>query len=254
MLVDRWHVGFVDLTGRQGLLGQVEGRTAQVVANWLEQRSQAWRDQVRYVAIDMCSVFVCALRTALPNATIVVDHFHVIQLANQALTDVRRRVTFTLRARRGRKGDGEWDVRNLLTRNQENLSAHRFAKMWNTLVDLGYRILAAYIAKEKLRELFALARTGPDRHRIAQHLYDFYLWCASSDLLELQRLATTIERWWPYIEAFLHTRITNAGSEGVNRVVKLTARNTYGFTNTNNQRLRVRCVTTRKARGHLKPA
>src|SRR5262249_5634667 len=102
--------------------------------------------------------------------------------------------------------------------------------MWNALVHLGdpgYDSLAAYIAKEKLRDLVALARTGPDRHRISQRLFAFYDWCAQSDLPELHRLAATIERWWPPIEAFLHTQITNAASEGVKRVVKLPARNAY---------------------------
>jgi transposase len=138
-----------------------------------------------------------------------------------------------------------------------NLSPRRFAKLWNTLVDLGdpgYQILAAYIAKEELRELLALARTGPDRYRTAQRPYDFSHWCARSDQPELERLATTTERWRPHVEAFLHTKITNAGSEGINRLVKLTARNAYGFTNPANQRLRVRCLTTRKTPGHLKPA
>ena len=51
--VDRWHVGFCDLSGGQGLLGQVEGRTAEVVADWLLARPPQWREQVRYVAIDM---------------------------------------------------------------------------------------------------------------------------------------------------------------------------------------------------------
>jgi len=256
MIADRWHVGFVDIGGGQGLLGQVEGRTAQVVVDWLEQRPKAWRDAVRYVAIDMCTVFLCAIRAALPQASIVVDHFHVVQLANKALADVRRRTTWTLRGRRGRKGDGEWDVRNLLTRNHEDLSEQRFARMWNTLVDLGdpgYDILAAYIAKEKLRDLLALAHTGPDPHRIRQRLLDFYHWCAQADLPELERLATTIDQWWPHIEAFLHTAITNATSEGINRVVKLVARNAFGFRNPTNQRLRSRCATIRTSRRPTKP-
>jgi hypothetical protein len=74
------------------------------------------------------------------------------------------------------------------------------------------------------------------------------------DIGELHRLATTVERWWPNIEAFIHTGITNATSEGVNRIVKLVARNAFGFTNPANQRLRVRCATTRRIRGHLQPA
>jgi transposase len=255
-LADRWHVGFVDIGGGQGLLGQVEGRTAQAVIDWLNQRPPAWREQVPHVAIDMCTVFLSAVRQALPGAKPVVDHFHVVQLANTAVTEVRCRISTQLRGRRGRKGDGEWDVRNLLTRNHEDLSAHRFAKLWNSLVDLGdagYEILGAYIAKEKLRDLLALARTGANRHTISRRLFDFYHWCAHTGTPEIERLATTIERWWPYIEEFIHTGITNAASEGINRVVKLVARNAFGFRNPVNQRLRVRCVTTRRARGHLEP-
>ena len=84
--VDRWHVGMCDLSGGQGLLAQVEGRTAQVVRDWLAQRSQARRDQVRYVAIYMCTIFKSAVREALPHATLVVDHFHVVQLEHQPST------------------------------------------------------------------------------------------------------------------------------------------------------------------------
>lgn len=137
-----------------------------------------------------------------------------------------------------------------------NLSERRFARMWNTQIDLGppgEQILSAYIAKEQLRKLLALARTGANRHTIGQRLFDFYHWCAHAGIAELERLATTIERWCPAIEAFIHTGITNATSERINRVSKLVARNAYGFRNPTNQRLRVRYVTTRRARGHLKP-
>jgi hypothetical protein len=150
--------------------------------------------------------------------------------------------------------DGEWDVRNLLRRNMEDLSHRRFARMWNTLVDLGqpgYDILAAYKAKELLRELLALARDDPSRHRIRQRLHAFYDWCAQAGVPELHRLATTVARWWPAIETFIVTGITNAKSEGVNRVAKLVARNAFGLRNPVNQRLRVRLATTRRGRGHL---
>ncbi|MEV7855812.1 transposase [Streptomyces sp. NPDC088183] len=42
--------------------------------------------------------------------------------------------------------------------------------------------------------------------------------------------------------AFLHTGITNAGSEGTNRVIKTIARDAYGFRNPGNQRIRTRCA------------
>jgi transposase len=251
---DAWHVGFVDISGAGGLLGQVEGRTRAAVIDWINSRPEAWRAQVAHVVIDMCSVFASAIAEALPHATMVVDHFHVVQLANKTLGEVRRRVTWSVRGRRGRAGDGEWEVRNLLTRNMEDLCERRFARMWNTLVDLGdagYEILAAYKAKELLRDLLATARADPSRYHIRQRLHDFYNWCAQVEVPELRRLAATIDRWWPAIEAFVLTGITNAKSEGINRVAKLTARNAYGFRNPANQRLRVRCATTRRGRGHL---
>lgn len=255
-VTDRWHVGMVDLTGGQGLLGQVEGRTADDVAYWLWRQPAVWRQQIGYVAIDLCTIFASAIRRMLPHATIVVDHFHLVQLANNVVTEVRQQATSTLRGRRGRTGDGEYDVRRLLMHNREDLSDKRFARLWNTLIDLGGagdKILAAYIAKEQLRELLALVRQ-PDPHRIRQRLHQFYSWCADTDLPPLHRLAATVERWWPQILAFLDTGITNAGSEAVNRVVKLAARTAFGFRNPTNQRLRTRCVTTRKGRGHLMPA
>jgi hypothetical protein len=69
----------------------------------------------------------------------------------------------------------------------------------------------------------------------------------------LERLANTVSAWWPEILAFLDTGITNAGSEGTNRVIKTVARDAYGFRNPVSQRLRTRCATTRKRRGFLNP-
>jgi transposase len=255
-LADRWHVGFTDVGGGQGMLGQVEGRTADDVAYWLAGQTPAWRDRIRYVAIDMCTVFVAAIRRCLPQATIVVDHFHVVKLANDTVAEVRRRIATQLRGRRGRTTDPEYTVRNLLRRNREDLSDTAFAKLWNTLVDLGgpgLTILKTWIAKEELRRLLALAGTGADRSVISHRLYRFYTWCADAAVPELERLANTIQTWWSAIEAFLHTKITNAASEGYNRVVKLDARNAYGYRNPENQRLRTRCATTRRARGCLNP-
>ncbi|MFC4059655.1 ISL3 family transposase [Planomonospora corallina] len=255
---DRWHVGFVDLSAGQGLLGQVEGRTARTVIDWLEARGTAWKEQVAYVAIDMCTIFKAAVRAALPHATLVVDHFHLVQLANATVTEVRRRVTVQVRGRRGRKGNREWELRNRLTRSAAWMHGEHLDPMVDDLLGLpariGAPILAAWNAKEDLLDVLALARTHPDRHVIAERLFRFYDRCAASGLPELERLATTVQTWWPEICAFIRTGITNAGSEGTNRVIKTVGRDAYGFRNPENQRLRTRCATTRKSRGCLNPA
>jgi transposase len=212
-LVDRWHVGFVDLAGGQGLLGQVEGRNAQVVIDWLAARGPCWRDQVRFVAIDMCTIFKSAIGQILPNATLVVDHFHLVQLANQALTEVRRRVTMQVRGRRGRKGNREWELRNRLTRSAARMRGEHVDALLDELSALpaaiATPILAAWNAKEDLLDLLALARTHPDREQVTRRLHRFYTRCAEAGLPELERLASTVETWWPQILAFLDTGIIN---------------------------------------------
>ncbi|MCP3820443.1 transposase [Streptomyces sp. A3M-1-3] len=105
-----------------------------------------------------------------------------------------------------------------------------------------------------IRTLLALARTGADREQVRHARWKFLTWCADSDIPEVRTLAATVDRLWPEIAAFIDTGHSNAKSEGINRVIKLVARNAFGFRNADSQRLRTRCVTTRRARGHLRTA
>src|SRR5512144_1487187 len=118
-----------DLAGGGGLLGQVPGRTSRCVVDWLEARSEACRAGVRFVALDPSAPYAAAVRHALPSATIVVDHFHLVQLANQMVTKVRQRVTQETLGRRGRGGDPVWANRRLLLRGRERLSESAFARI-----------------------------------------------------------------------------------------------------------------------------
>ncbi|MEU2496011.1 transposase [Streptomyces sp. NPDC007883] len=115
-------------------------------------------------------------------------------------------------------------------------------------------MLTAWIAKESLRTLLALARTGADREQVGHARWEFLAWSADSDIPEVRTLAATVDRGWPEIAAFIDTGHSNAKSEGINRVIKLVARNAFGFRNADSQRLRTRCVTARRARGHLRTA
>ena len=255
LLADRWHTCFFDLSGRQGLLGQVEGRTADDAAYWLAQATPAWRDAVRVVAIDMCSIYASAVRRMLPHATLVIDLFHVVQLAVKMTGDVRRRVVRGRYGRRGRSGDAEYGIKGLLVRNLEHLSPGQFAKIMDTLGQDagGQEILAAWIGKEKLRDALNLrARvTGstPCERDVRARLFRFYDWCAASDdIPELVTLARTISRWEDEIVAAVLTGVTNATSESLNRIAKLEARLAYSFRNPANQRRRVRIACTRGTR------
>ena len=255
LLADRWHTCFYDLSGDQGLLGQVEGRTADDTAYWLAGATSAWRDAVRVVAIDMCTIYQSAVQRMLPGAEIAVDLFHVVQLAVKAVADVRRRAIRELYGRRGRAGDPEYGIKHLLEKNLEDLSPEQFAKVIETLdaTGPGQHAALAWIGKEKLRRaLNARARvTGstPCERQVRDRLFSFYDWCAQNDqVTELTTLARTICRWEDEIVTAVLTGVTNARSESLNRIAKLEARHAYGFRNPASQRRRVRTACTRGAR------
>ena len=247
---DPWETGFVDITGDQALLGQVDGRTSAAVQAWLAGRSEEFRAEVEVVVIDPHAGYAAAVRAALPDAVIAVDHFHLIMLANKAVTAVRQRVTRDLLDRRGRKTDPTWANRRLLLRGKERLSQAALARMWNGCVDNDPtgQILSAWIAKEELRTLCSTATAGGHPSEIHRRLWAFYRWCADADIPELTTLAETIETWWPAIEVFLTTGLTNARTEGTNRLIKQVKRAACGFRNRDNYRRRVRLHCTRQTR------
>ena len=87
-----------------------------------------------------------------------------------------------------------------------------------------------------------LAGHGPtrySRHLTAHHRTRFLTACADADIPEATRLATTVEKWWPEIEGFLELGITNARTEGHNRVIKQIKRVACGFRNQDNYQRRI---------------
>src|SRR6195952_4199629 len=131
--VDRFDTGLVDITGDQGLLAQVNGRDVTTVVDWIDAQSEQFRAAITHVAIDMSAGYAKAVREALPHARIVIDHFHVVKLANQMIDDVRRRTTQALRGRRGRACDPEWTSRRRLLRGVERLTDEQRNKMFGKL-------------------------------------------------------------------------------------------------------------------------
>ena len=94
-----------DKTGPARLLDLVEGRSKAVFTDWLSQQSQAFRDRIEVVAMDGFAGFKTAAAEAVPKATAVMDPFHVVALAGDALERCRQRVQQDTLGHRGRSGD-----------------------------------------------------------------------------------------------------------------------------------------------------
>ena len=73
-------------------------------------------------------------------------------------------------------------------------------------------------AANDLRTLLSTVRVGGDPHLTRHRLHRFLSWCIDSQIPELLTLAATIDEWWPEINTFVQTGITNARTEGYNRL------------------------------------
>ena len=137
---DKYVTVIIDLTGiRDGtgparLLDMVEGRSKQAFKRWLSEREASWRDGVDVVAMDGFTGFKTATVEELPDAVAVMDPFHVVRLAGDALDRCRRRVQQAIHGHRGRSDDPLYRSRrtlhtgaDLLTDKQKDRLAALFA-------------------------------------------------------------------------------------------------------------------------------
>lgn len=122
MVADWWQTGIVDALGTGGMLAQVDGRTSSSVTGWLDTQPDSWKSSITHVAIDLSGSYLKAVRSALPDAVVAADLFHLVRLANDTLTKVRQEATRTVRGRRGRAKDPEWANRRKLLTGHERLS------------------------------------------------------------------------------------------------------------------------------------
>ncbi len=137
---DKYVTVIIDLTGIRDGTGPARGcwtwsRAAkQAFKQWLTERPQVWRDAVEVVAMDGFTGFKTATTEELPDAVAVMDPFHVVRLAGDALDQCRRRVQQNTCGHRGRKGDPLYSARRtlhtgagLLTYKQKDRLAVLFA-------------------------------------------------------------------------------------------------------------------------------
>ena len=107
----------VDGRGPARLLDIRPGRSAQVLSSWLQEREPSFREKVQVVTMDGFTGYASAVDQVLPDATKVMDPFHVVHLAAEKLTGCRQRLQRETTGRRGRKDDPLYKYRRtLLTR------------------------------------------------------------------------------------------------------------------------------------------
>ena len=235
---DKYVTVIIDLTGpRTGmgparLLDMVEGRSKSVFKTWLAERDQAWRDAVEVVAMDGFTGFKTAASEELPDAVAVMDPFHVVRLAGDALDQCRRRVQQDLFGRRGMKNDPLYKARrtlhtgaDLLTDRQRVRLDAVFASEEHVEVEATWgiyqRIVAAYREpdKKKAKEMM-------------QSVIDAITTGVPAALVEIRKLGRTMTQRAVDILAFFdRPGASNGPTEAINGRLEHLRGSALGFRN-----------------------
>ncbi|GIU90352.1 MAG: hypothetical protein KatS3mg010_1451 [Acidimicrobiia bacterium] len=188
-------------------------------------------------SIDPFRGYATGLTDRLDGATIVVDHFHAVRLANAAIDDVRRRVQQAQLGHRGRKDDPLYRIRRTLLIAPDRLTDTQRERIVTLLRagDPDGEVAATYLAKELLREVYAARSLRTARRRLER----FYEHCDNASVRECRRLARTIRAWETEVLAFHTTGRSNGPTEGINLLIKKVKRVGHGFRNFANYRLRL---------------
>jgi transposase len=233
----RWVTGLVDLEGGR-LLDVVPDRTRAAVDGWLDARSRDWLAQIGTVTLDPWRGYASALVASLGHATVVVDHFHAIRLANAAVDQVRRRTQQATLGHRGRKRDPLYRIRKLLLVAAEQLTSRGRIPLRAGLAvgDPTGEVAAAWQGKELLRAVYAAVDLPAARAALER----FYRWADGVGVAELSRLARTVRAWEGEILAWHATGgCSNGLTEAMNLLIKKVKRVGHGFRSFPNYRLRL---------------
>jgi transposase len=179
---------------------------------------------IEAVAMDMSPAYRGAVSAHLPKATIVFDHFHVIKLFNDKLSDLRRalyREATDVMHKEVLKG-----TRWLLLKNPENLDEEKDEKRrLEEALALNKPLAVAYYLKEDLRRFWE----QPGKRFATTFLEGWIRRAEASGIKVLRQMARTLAAHRSGLLAYYDVMITSGPMEGTNNKIKTMKRQAYGF-------------------------
>jgi transposase len=211
----RYVTNVVDAANGELLL-MVPGKGAEAVQQFKEEmpRHGASPEQIEWVCMDMSKAFRKGARESFPNAKVVFDRFHLMQMAGSAIDAIRRR----LQAVGANLKGGRWS----LLGNEENKTEEQKSERYR-LCKLYPMLGRAIGLRDALQDILSL--------RDGSSLKWWCGWAFRSRLPEFAALAWTVKEHWDGILGFCETGMTNAAIEAVNGVIQAAKRIARGFRN-----------------------
>ena len=189
------------------------------------KRVRGSRARIEAVAVDMSPAYTAAVRQNLPRAVLVYDAFHVIQLFNHNLSQLRRELYSQSKDKTERwmlKG-----VRWLLLKNPENLNEENGEKArLEEALRFNQPLATAYYLKESLREQFWHCR---DYAEAARFLDSWLAEAKASGIRLIVGMALTLERHREGLLNYYRYPISTGPLEGTNNKIKTLKRQAYGY-------------------------
>jgi transposase len=199
-----------------------QGKNAETLRGYFESLTPQERAAVEVVTMDMSAAFKKAVNESVPNAVIVYDRFHVMQLLSRAVDDVRRaemRACFDPAVKTELKG-----TRWVLLKNEWNLTLRERQKL-AALPRVNGRLYRARLLRDAFQIIFQ-ARTVKE----ADLRWNEWLqWARRSRLKPFLKLAHTVAEHWDGVRRFIELRITNAPVEGYNSKIRMISHRAFGF-------------------------
>jgi transposase len=238
---DKYVTVIVDLTpvrdqrGPARLLDMIEGRSKKVFADWLAGRPHWWRGRVQIVAMDGFAGFKSAAAEQLPDAVEVMDPFHVVQLAGDALDACRQRVQQETAGHRGRAGDPLFAARLTLHTGCELLTNRQLRRMDALFTgDQHVQVEATWGVYQQIMAAYRHPDPAAGR-RILATVIDTLATGVPAGLDELRRLGNTMKRRAGDILAwFDHPHTSNGPTEAINGRLEHLRGIALGFRNITN--------------------
>ena len=213
----------------------VAGRSKQAFKTWLSQRPQAWRDAVEVVAMDGFTGFKTATSEELPAAVAVMDPFHVVRLAGEALDQCRRRVQQHIHGHRGRSGDPLYGARRTLHTGAGLLTDKQHARLGALFTpDAHVQVEATWRIYQQMITAYRDTDRAAGMHTM-RTLIDALSSSVPSELTELITLGRTLKRRATDVLAyFTRPGTSNGPTEAINGRLEHLRGSALGFRNLTN--------------------
>lgn len=180
--------------------------------------------RIKAVAMDMSPAYISAVTEHLPEAQIVFDHFHVVKMFNDKLSNFRRALYHKLTEEEHR--DVLKGTRWLLLKNPKNLDPDKneHERLQKALI-LNQPLSTAYYMKEDLRQIW----NQSSKSEAEAFLDDWMDRARASGIQMLLKFANTLASHKSGILAYYDYPISTGPLEGTNNKIKTMKRQAYGF-------------------------